>query len=174
MIDVHTQHDDLAAKLAAAGPRRWWNKATVCLGAAVLLVGGFVAGAQVQREYGQPASPVANRPTGAAGAGAFAGRFGGANPGGTNTSGTNTGDADTGGTTPASATTGKVKLIDGTTVYVETSSGDVITVRTDAQTKVEAAAPSALKDLKAGDTVTVQGRSGGEDTVIASTVTATR
>lgn len=140
---------DLAAQLAAAAPRRWWNRATIYLGAAALLVGGFVAGAQVQKEYGQttPASPAAN----------FVRDGGGQQQ-----------------QQQQQATTGKVKLVDGTTVYVETANGDVVTVRTNGQTTVQEAATGSLKNLAAGDTVTVQGQSGGDGTVTASTVTETK
>lgn len=177
MIDVHNHRSDLAAELAAAAPRRWWNKATSYLGAAMLLVGGFAAGAYVQREYGRPASPSAGRSTGVSGnAAAPFGRdsTGGANgsaEGGAGTSGGATGAGSAAGA--SSATTGTVKLVDGTTVYVETAEGDVVTVRTDGETTVASAKPSSLKDLAAGDKVTVQGSSSGEGTVTATSITAT-
>ncbi len=164
-MSVVGDHGDLAAELASAAPRRWWNKATLALGAAALLVGGFVAGAQVQQAYGQPSTPTGVRPTG--GAGLFGGNAGG-NLGGGRQPGA-------GSTTAAAATTtGKVKLVDGTTVYVETSSGDVITVRTNGQTRVESSSPGSLKDLAAGDSVSVQGPSSGDGTVTATTVTETK
>jgi hypothetical protein len=166
-------HDDLAAELAAAAPRRWWNRATIYLGAAALLVGGFVAGAQVQEKYGEPSTPAAGARSGAnanaANADRFGGYFGGqAQPGG--------GQAPSGASSTAAVapTTGKVKLVDGTTVYIETSSGDVVTVRTNGQTKVQAATSSSLKNLAVGDSVTVQGQSGTDGTVTAATVTETK
>jgi Domain of unknown function (DUF5666) len=170
-------HDDLAAELAAAAPRRWWNKATLYLGAAALLVGGFVAGAQVQQKYGEPSTPAAGARSGAnanaANAGRFGGYFGGQVPGGAQAGGAQT-QSGTGSTAAATPTTGKVKLVDGTTVYVETSSGDVVTVRTNGQTKVQAATSSSLKNLAVGDSVTVQGQSSTDGTVTASTVTETK
>jgi hypothetical protein len=101
-------------------------------------------------------------------------------PGGAN--GFPDGQAQSGGQTQSGAgssaaatpTTGKVKLVDGTTVYVETSSGDVVTVRTNGQTKVQAATGSSLNDLAVGDSVTVQGQSSGEGTVTATTVTESK
>lgn len=160
-MSVVSDHGDLAAELASAAPRRWWNKATIFLGAAALLVGGFVAGAQVQQAYGQPSTPTGIRPTGGAG-GLFAGGVTGRQPA-------------TGSTSAAPATTtGKVKLVDGTTVYVETSNGDVVTVRTNGQTKVESSSPSSLAALAAGDSVTVQGQRSGDSTVTATTVTETK
>jgi hypothetical protein len=161
-IAVRGDHGDLAAELASAAPRRWWNKATVFLGAAALLVGGFVAGAQVQQAYGRPDTPTGVRASGGAG-GLLGGNLGGGRQAG----------AGPTSTAPAT-TTGKVKLVDGTTVYVETSNGDVVTVRTNGQTKVESSSPSSLKELAAGDTVTVQGPSSGDGTVTATTVTETK
>jgi hypothetical protein len=159
-------HGDLAAELASAAPRRWWNKGTLVLGAAALLVGGFVAGAQVQQAYGQPGTPTGVRPTGGAG-GLFGGNAGGNLGGGRQPAAGSTSAA------PAT-TTGKVKLVDGTTIYVETSNGDVVTVRTNGQTKMESASPGSLKDLAAGDAVTVQGQPGGDGQVTATTVTETK
>lgn len=168
-------HDDLAAELAAAAPRRWWNKATLYLGAAALLVGGFVAGAQVQQKYGEPSTPAAGARQGANAnnAGGPGGYFGGQLPGVAQAGGAQT-QSGTGSTAAATPTTGKVKLVDGTTVYVETSSGDVVTVRTNGQTKVQAASSSSLKNLAVGDSVTVQGQSGTDGTVTANTVTETK
>jgi Domain of unknown function (DUF5666) len=165
-----SDHDDLAAELAAAAPRRWWNKATIYLGAAALLVGGFVAGAQVQQKYGEPSTPAVGARQGGnanANAGGFPGYFGGqAQSGGA--------QPGAGSTSAAAPTTGKVKLVDGTTVYVETASGDVVTVRTNGQTKVQAASASSLKNLAVGDSVTVQGQSTSDGTVTATTVTETK
>jgi hypothetical protein len=173
--DDLSDHSDLAAELAAAAPRRWWNKVTIYLGAAALLVGGFVAGAEVQQAYGQPSSPNGARSNGGAGglfnAGNAGGNAGRGNLGGGNVGG---GSSGAGSTAAAPATTGKVKLVDGTTVYVETAGGDVVTVRTNGQTKVETASPSSLKALAAGDSVTVTGQSSGDGTVTATTVTETK
>ncbi|MEV4625248.1 hypothetical protein AB0J90_03000 [Micromonospora sp. NPDC049523] len=158
---------DLAAELAAVAGRRWWNRATLYLGAAVLLIGGFLGGVQVQKSYGDPpgSGPAAATGRGTQrGAGGFAGFPGGAGrPDGT-TGGSAPG-ADSG---TAQTTTGTVKLVDGTTVYVQTDDGTVITVRTGADTAVAVAKTGSLKDLKAGDTVTVDGPNS------AGTVTATK
>jgi hypothetical protein len=159
--------DDLAAELAAHAPRRLWNKATVYLGAGALVVAGFLGGVQVQKNYGTAATtttaPGAGR-AGFAGNAAANGYFGGQ-------AGTGTGAAGATGTAAAAATTGKVKLVDGTTVYVETSTGDVVTVKTGAQTQVKTSTTTTLKNLAAGDTVTIQGATGSDGTVTATTVT---
>lgn len=156
--------DALMRELAAAGRRRYWNKLTVYLGAVVLLVCGIVIGVQVQKSYGTstPAVPAA----GARGGGGFAGGPGGAQ-GGAGQPGGQPGSATAAGSTAGKATTGTVKLVDGTTVYLQTDDGSVLTVKTGANTAVQIAKAGSLKDLKAGDKVTVEG------TDSAGTVTAT-
>jgi Cu/Ag efflux protein CusF len=157
-------------ELASVGRRRYWNKLTVYLGAVVLLVGGFVIGAQVQKSYGTstPAGAAAGARGGQApGGGGFAGARGGA-PGGAGQPGGQPGGAGApGGTNAAGSTTGTVKLVDGTTVYLQTADGSVLTVKTGGATAVKIAKDGSLKDLKAGDKVTVEG------TDSAGTVTAT-
>lgn len=158
---THAVDDGLSAELAVAAGQRWWNKWTVYLGVATLLVGGFVAGVEVQKSYGSTSGgQAATGGGGQRGAGAY-GFPGGGAPG-----------AAPGGTQQANATTGTVKLVDGTTVYVQTESGEVVTIRTDAETAVQV--PGALKDLKAGDKVTVQGDADSEATVTATTVTESK
>ncbi|MEU4222491.1 hypothetical protein AB0F10_45040, partial [Actinoplanes sp. NPDC026623] len=74
----------------------------------------------------------------------------------------------------ANPTTGKVKLVDGTTIYVQTPDGTVVTVRAGGDTKVRTAKRGKLKDVKAGDTVSVQGDAAADGTVTATTVTSDR
>ncbi|AGL18286.1 hypothetical protein [Actinoplanes sp. N902-109] len=169
--------DDFSAELAKAAPRQWWNKTTIGLGAAVLLCGGFVGGLQVQKHYGTSATASTARPGGQGrgnfpqGGGGYPGRQGGGqNSGG----GAAPGAAAPGSTAAAGSTTGKVKLVDGTTVYVETSDGTVVTVRTSGGTAVQTASKGKLKDLRTGDSVTVQGSSGADGTVTATTVTKSK
>jgi hypothetical protein len=163
--------DGLAGELAAAAGRRWWNKWTLYLGAVVLLLAGFMGGVQVQKSYGDSngAAPAAGRGQQRP-AGGFAGARGGF-PGGAGLP-----SGAPGGTDPAAAgggantTTGTVKLVDGTTLYVQTADGTVITVRTAGSTAVKIAKDGSLKDLKAGDPVTVEGAT-SDGTVTATRVT---
>lgn len=159
--------DGLGAELARAEPRRWWNRATLWLGAALLLVGGFAAGAQVQKSYG-PAKGAGAGPV-RGGGGQFGGRTG--SPGSDAGTG-GPGGASAGPGTPRSATTGTVKLVDGTTVYVQTDSGEVVTVRTSGGTAVRV--PARLGDFKSGDPVSVDGAVGADGTVTATSVTGRR
>jgi hypothetical protein len=153
----------LDAELAAAASRRWWNRWTIVLGLALLLVSGFVAGIEVQKAYGE--TPAAATPGGGLrGQGGFPGGY----PGG----GAQGPQGAQGGAQRGQATTGTIKLVDGTTVYLETESGEVVTVRTDGDTSVRV--PGKLKDLKAGDKVSVEGGAAGADgSVAASSVTKT-
>jgi hypothetical protein len=161
--------DGLAAELAAAAPRRWWNRGTLVLGACALLLGGFLGGAQVQQRWGT-APATSNRPAGFTGpnGAAFPGFAGGAR-----------GTGAPGGAAPtapaaAAGTTGTVKLVDGSTLYVQTADGTVVTVRTSGKTTVQTASKGALKDLKAGQAVSVQGAADpGDGSVTATSVTAT-
>ncbi|GAA0472507.1 hypothetical protein Ade02nite_52220 [Paractinoplanes deccanensis] len=166
------EDDGFAAELAKAAPKRWWNRGTIVLGAVVLLVGGFVGGLQAQKQWGTSTTPAAgnraaafgNRAAGgfpAAGAeGLPAGGFGGANPGGTAT------------TAAAADTTGTVKLVNGTTIYVEKADGTVVTVKTDGKTKVATSSTGKLSDVKAGQSVTIQGAAAADGSVTATSVTA--
>ncbi|MEV4623092.1 hypothetical protein AB0J74_30825 [Asanoa sp. NPDC049573] len=151
-------HYTLDAQLAAAASRRWWNRYTLVLALALLLVGGFATGIQVQKAYG-------DQPTAASGPAGFRGQ-------GTLTPPT----AFPGGAARqraggGEATTGTVKLVDGKTVYVQTASGELVTVRTDGDTTVRV--PGKLTNLKAGDKVSVEGSADAEGSVTASAVTKT-
>jgi hypothetical protein len=174
--------DGLAEELAHAAPKRWWNRGTVVLAGLVLLAGGFVGGVQVQKNWGSTQSRGSGFPAGGFAAGAAnggAGRYGGGTgrggagaygggafqPGG--------GASPQGGTATAasSGTTGTVKLVDGSTIYVQTPDGNLVTVNTNGKTTVSAASTSTLKSVKAGQKVTVQGATGSDGSVTATSVT---
>jgi len=154
---------DLASALANAAPKRWWNRGTLVLGAAALLLGGFLGGLQVQKHWGAAATASSNR----AGFAGFNRNAGGGYQG---FPGAGAGAAPT--ASAAAATTGTIKLVDGSTIYVQTPDGDVVTVKTTGKTSVRTAAKSSLKNLEAGQSVTVQGPAGTDGTVTATSVTA--
>ncbi|GAA2607424.1 hypothetical protein GCM10010399_42920 [Dactylosporangium fulvum] len=151
--------DDLNARIAKAAPRRLANRATVVLAGLALLVAGFVAGAQVQKSYGQ--APAASGPAGGVNPAAFPSGFAGRN----GAQGGAQGGQARGGIT------GTVKLVDGTTVYVETADGQTLIVKTSGTTTVST--PGALKDLTAGSSVTVVGQN-TDGTVNATSITKTK
>lgn len=166
--------DDLQAELSAAAPKRWYNRATYVLGALALLVGGFLAGVQVDKHYGSGSSAANARNAAlSALANGFNGRGGGGfegngfpGRGGTNPSASPTTSA------AAQSLTGKITLVDGTTVYVTLANGDVLTVRTTTSTKVTVGTATKVSQLKAGQTVTVTGPADSSGNVTASSITS--
>jgi hypothetical protein len=170
--------DSLATELAKAAPRHWWNRGTLVLGSVALLLGGFLGGLQAQKHWGTAPTPAAGARAAAgfagqnrAGYGAAGGNFGGA-PGALG--GTPGGAAPGGAAAPsaaASGTTGTVKLVDGRTIYVQTADGNVVTVKTDGRTTVSAATKATLKDVTAGQSITVRGAAATDGTVTATSVT---
>jgi hypothetical protein len=169
--DERDERDDLAAELAKAAPKRWWNRGTLVLASVALLLGGFLGGLQVQKHWGTAAT-AANQATGF---GNFNRNAGGGYPGLTGGAGRTGGGFGNGAAPSASAaaaTTGTVKLVDGSTIYVQTPSGDVITVRTNGTTTVQTTTKSSLKSVKTGQSVTIQGPAGSDGTVTATSVTA--
>jgi hypothetical protein len=176
--------DDLTAELEAAAPKPWHNRATVVLGALVLVVGGFLGGVQVEKHLGKTTTAASARANAISqfanargGAGGTGGRGGGA--GGTGTAGGGASSAPTtgasgttaGGTT-AQTNTGKITLVDGTTIYVTLASGDVLSVKTTSATKVSVGSVTKVSGLKAGQSVTVTGPTDSSGNVTASTITA--
>ncbi len=172
-LSVDPFADDLQAELSAAAPKRWYNRATYVLGALALLVGGFLAGVQVDKHYGSAASGANARNAaltalanggfngrGFGNGGEFNGR-GGANPSASPTA-----------SSAAQALTGKITLVDGTTVYVTLANGDVLTVRTTASTKVTVGTATKVSELKAGESVTVTGPADSSGNVTASSITS--
>lgn len=124
--------------------------------AAVLLAGvGFIAGVEVQKDQGAPA-------TAAASAGART-AFGGAGlPG------------SAGGAAGAGRPTiGTVSSAHGSVLYVKDSSGITVRVKTTRASKVFRTAGSTVRRVHPGDTVIVQGSTAKDGTVRATRVSAT-
>jgi hypothetical protein len=166
--------DDLSERLDAVAPRRWTSRTTLALSGLVLLIGGFVGGAQVQKHWGttssSTASPGFTFPSGNPFAG---GNFGGRGGGGGGNGGGGGGGNGSGGNGSAAAagTTGTVKLVDGTTVYLTTADGQTVIVKTSPSTTVNVNKPGALTDLTPGATVTIQGQTGSDGSVSATSIT---
>jgi hypothetical protein len=165
-------HDNLADELAARQPVRLTSRTTLALGGVLLIIGGFVGGVLMQKNFGTASTSgvAAVAAAGANGRGGFGGAGGPGGPGGPGGAGQATPGQAGAGT--GNATTGTVKLVDGTTVYVTTANGQVITVKTSSSTAVTVAQSGALKDLAAGATVTVQGTAGADGVITATQVTS--
>jgi hypothetical protein len=169
-VDLSTDPfaDDLSAQLAARAPRRYATRVTTVLAGLVLVAGGFLAGAQVQKHFGTPAGGSARGRTAQTGPGsglAVGGSFGGGGVGAQRQ-----GAAAQPSAAAANVTTGAVKLVDGATVYVQTANGDVLTVRTNGSTAVQITRSGALTDLAPGTQVSVEGAASGDGVVTATKV----
>ncbi|MDT5029209.1 MAG: hypothetical protein QOE61_5635 [Micromonosporaceae bacterium] len=164
--------DNLADELAARQPVRLTSRTMFALGGVLLIIGGFLGGVLVQKNFGTASTSAvaAGAAAGAAGRGGFGGAGGAGGPGGAGgAGGAATGQAGAG---TGNATTGTVKLVDGTTIYLTTANGQVITVKTSSSTKVGVQQSAALKDLSAGATVTVQGTADAGGVITATQVTS--
>jgi hypothetical protein len=166
-VDLSTDpfDDNLADELAARQPVRLTSRTTLALSGAVLILGGFLGGVLVQKNFGTPTT--SGLAAGAVAGGNARGGFGGA--GGSGQAGTGQTGAGTG---TRNTTTGKVKVVDGTTVYLTTADGQVITVKTSSSTTVRAEQSVTLKDLAVGATVTVQGTTNADGVITATQVTS--
>jgi hypothetical protein len=170
--------EELGEALAAAGPRRWWNRTTLALLGIVLLSGGFLGGVQSHERWGGEGTQAAaggesTQATGggepAAGAGGPSPAVGGAPAGPAVRSG---GGAQAATAESPAGTTGTVKLVDGTTLYLETADGATVTVRTSGDTAVKVSRPATLESITSGLAVTVEGVPDEEGVITATTVTA--
>jgi hypothetical protein len=66
-----------------------------------------------------------------------------------------------------------VKLVDGTNVYIQDASGNVVKVSTSADSAITVTKRGTAADLKAGDTVVVQGTADGDGNIAATAITST-
>jgi len=165
--------DHLEAALAARPSRVRLPRLTMMLAAAVLIGGGFLGGVQVGK---QSASVSANGLPGGLVGGSLPSFAGGALPsggfpGGGGTSAGGSGAAAARGFGGASGIVGTVKLVDNSTIYVQSVSGGIIRVTTSPSTKIQVSAAGQVKDLRPGQTVTVQGTKHGSGLVAATSVT---
>ena len=159
--------EDLDEEMPTRAKRRVVTAWTMVFAAFVIAGLGFVAGIQIEKRNPPAATGLPSGLAAFANAranGAFPGSFAG---GGNNARGA-------AAQTPASnGTTGKVKLVDGANVYITTADGSTVKVTTSSGSKVTKAAPGAVSDLKAGDTITVQGTTGSDGTIAATSITQT-
>lgn len=146
--------EEWPAQASTKGFRAPWPVAVMV--ALLLIVGGLALGAFLQR--GQPSSTTS--------ASSLAGRFGASGAGATTTGSSTTTGAST-------VTSGTVTDIIGKTLYVTNASGALVAVKVTSATTIDRNAASSLSALKPGDTVTVQGPTQKNGSVLAATISAT-
>ncbi|MBB1153232.1 MULTISPECIES: DUF5666 domain-containing protein [Amycolatopsis] len=140
---------DLTAELKQVA--RPFGKPTLVLAGLLVLALAFAGGAWTHAAFGPSSSTSSARP--AAADGQQGPSFGGRSAGGRGTVGT-------------------VEKVDGSTVTVKTMQGSEVTVSTSDSTTVGVTQPGKLSDLKPGQTVTVQGRTGSDGSVTAQAIVA--
>jgi hypothetical protein len=177
MLETSPFEGDLEEQLKAVPPSSLKPGLTLYLGAAVLVVAGFVGGIQADKQWGgnkssaNSAFPGAANRQGAGGTGRYlggGGGFPGAGGTGNQSPGTTPGGAQSGA--GGNATTGTVKMVDGSTVYVTTPNG-IVAVKTNGTTKIRIMKNGKVQDLAPGSTVVVQGAPGSDGSVTASAIT---
>lgn len=165
--------DDLGAALAARPGRARLPRLTMMLAAAVLIGGGFLGGVQVGKQ--SASASTTGLPAGLAGGSLPSFARSGLTPGGGSGApaggSSGAGAGGFGGLGAGSGTFGTVKLVDGSTIYVQSISGGIIRVTTSPSTKIQISATGQVKDLRPGQTVTVQGTRHGSGVVAATSVT---
>ncbi|NMO51860.1 hypothetical protein HH310_11730 [Actinoplanes sp. TBRC 11911] len=145
--EAETPHDDeLPARLRAAAPRQWRNRATPWLFAAVLLAGGFLGGVQVQKTWGKPAADSSGASQ-AIPAPAFTPPAG----------------------TDIQETTGMLKSVTTNALTIRTTDGRTRTVKIAESTRMRQSV--TIAKLKPGRPVTIQGSTAADGTVTATAVT---
>jgi len=135
--------------------------------ALVFVAAGFCAGAVLEKNHAGSGGSVAG----------LAARFRSARTGGTGTGTTTTGTSGFGfgggGFTSSSAATGTISVVDGDTLYILSAAGSLVKVTLTPSTTVTRNAQATAIDLRPGDTVVVQGTTGTNGDVAASSVAAT-
>ena len=157
MSDIPVVPDDDLATLLAKREHAKPNKVTWVLLVLLVLTVGFATGALVNQKFGTSSTAGFSGP-----------------PAGFTPPGMATTDGTASGTTSGSGamTVGTVKLVDGANVYVATSDGSVVKVKVPATAAVTVQKDIPLSDLAAGSPVTVQGETGTDGTVTATSVSS--
>ena len=146
--------------------RRFFNRKTAALAAALTCAAGFFAGIQVEKgQLASATSPAtttatagtagARTGTGAGAASGFAARFGGAGAAG-----------GAGG----NASIGTIASVDGKTIYLTDTSGNTVKVTLSSSTKLTKSLNVSKSSLRPGDTIVVQGVKNSSGTLVATSV----
>jgi hypothetical protein len=166
-------------RLPTRPQRRYLNRWSLILTAAVTCAAGFYAGVRIEKGQLANSSSAAGSGAGLAGrlraglgasggpggAGAAPAAAGGAAPSG--------GAARAGGAAPgagAGASFGTIANIRGKTFYVTDTSGNTVKVKLSSATKVTKSLGVSRSSLHPGDTVIIRGASNSSGTLVAATV----
>ncbi|MGV9298949.1 DUF5666 domain-containing protein [Amycolatopsis sp. NPDC003676] len=146
---------DLTAELKQVA--RPFGKPTLVLAGLLVLALAFAGGAWTHAAFGPSSGSSSARTAAGPGTGSGSGQ-----------QGTGFGGRAAGGR----GTVGTVEKVDGSTVTLKTVQGSEVTVSTSDSTTVGVTQPGKLSDLKPGQTVTVQGRTGSDGSVAAQAIVA--
>jgi Domain of unknown function (DUF5666) len=135
--------------------RRWFNRKSAALAAAITCAAGFYAGISIEK--GQLAT--AATPTTAAASTSGARTASGARPG-------FLGGARGGG----NASIGTVSSINGKTIYLTDTAGNTVKVTLSSATKITKSESVSRASIRPGDTVVIQGAKGSNGTLTATSV----
>lgn len=165
--DEVAEDDDWPVRGPARGIRL--GVPVAALLALLLIAAGFWSGAVVEKNHGSSSA-------GSSAAAGFAARFRTGASGATGATGAGgasgaSGFSGFGGATSAAA--GTISVVDGNTLYVLTAAGALVKVTLGPSTTVTRNAKSQPIDLRPGDTVVIQGATGTNGTVTATSVAAT-
>ncbi|MFB9927867.1 DUF5666 domain-containing protein [Amycolatopsis halotolerans] len=147
---------DLTAELKQVA--RPFGKPTLVLAGLLVLALAFAGGAWTHAAFGSSSGSSSARTAAGPGTGAASGQQGAGGFGGRTAGGR--------------GTVGTVEKVDGSTVTLKTVQGSEVTVSTSDSTTVGVTQPGKLSDLKPGQTVTVQGRTGSDGSVTAQAIVA--
>ncbi|MEO3784980.1 hypothetical protein ABGB12_16705 [Actinocorallia sp. B10E7] len=150
LLDEPPFEESLEEALAAHPPRARLPMVTLCLGAGVVAVAGFIGGVHADKAWGGGDDDVPSiaQDQGRRG---FPGQ--GVRPGRQDQGGPGQGGFPGGG----GLTSGTVGKVSGDTVEVKTADGRTVKVTVGDQTRVTVSKEGAVEDLKPGAAVTVRG-----------------
>jgi uncharacterized protein (DUF2147 family) len=141
------------------GRRRFLNRKTATLGVVVACAAGFLAGIEIEKSQVSGTASAATAP---------AGTTGGAATG----AGTRPGFGLTGGGAGggSAASFGTVASVNGNTIYVMQASGNTVKVTLSSATKITKSQSTSKSSLHPGDALVVQGATGKNGTLAATSV----
>jgi hypothetical protein len=139
--------------------RRFFNRKTAALGAVVACAAGFLAGIEIEKSQVSGTASAATAPS-ATPAGAAAGSRAGFGFGG----------GAAGGSGGGAASLGTVSSVNGNTIYVVQASGNTVKVTLSSATKITKSQSTSKSALHPGDAIVVQGATGKNGTVAATSV----